>query len=119
MLSLTKSVLTLLSAALSFDLTVGLINEGGIQDFLKPFLAACESKSSKLTVTALVSLQKQLANDAILHRDVIAVVHALEQVRQNLLTILSDVNPQLDGHQNEPEYIHWSRLRSCMRRVLS
>ncbi|KAK9868608.1 hypothetical protein WJX84_001848 [Apatococcus fuscideae] len=60
------------------------------KDFLKPFLAACESKSTKLTVAALVSLQKQLANDAILHRDVIAVVHALEQVEK-----LHDEGPQL------------------------
>ena len=79
-MGLTICVLTYQSASPSFDLEARLTVEEYFQDFLKPFLAACESKSSKLTVTALISLQRQLANDAILHRDVIAVVHALEQV---------------------------------------
>ena len=52
----------------------------GVQDLLKPFLLACESKNAKLASIALVSFQKLLANDAVSDEGVQSMIRGLEQV---------------------------------------
>jgi Dimerisation and cyclophilin-binding domain of Mon2 len=51
-----------------------------VQELLKPFLLACESKNAKLASIALVSFQKLLANDAVSEEGVPLIIAGLEQV---------------------------------------
>ncbi len=51
-----------------------------LQDVLKPFLLACESKNAKLASLALVSIQKLLANDVVSVAGTTAIIRSLEQV---------------------------------------
>ena len=51
-----------------------------MQELLKPFLLACESKNAKLASIALVSFQKLLANDAVSEEGVPLIIAGLEQV---------------------------------------
>lgn len=50
-----------------------------LQELLKPFLLACESKNAKLASIALVSFQKLLANDAVSEEGVPLIISGLEQ----------------------------------------
>ena len=50
------------------------------KDILKPFLMACESKSSKLANIAMVSIQKLCAHDALSDDGILSVAAAIEQV---------------------------------------
>ena len=51
-----------------------------MQDFLRPFVMAIESKSSKLICLALVSVQKLVAADAIALDGLLVVIQDIEQV---------------------------------------
>ena len=51
-----------------------------LQEILKPFLMACETKSAKLANISLASLQKMLANDILVPDEILLVIKALEQV---------------------------------------
>lgn len=51
-----------------------------VQELLRPFLLACESKNAKLASIALVSFQKLLANDAVSDEGVQLIIAGLEQV---------------------------------------
>jgi Dimerisation and cyclophilin-binding domain of Mon2 len=61
-----------------------------VQELLKPFLLACESKNAKLASIALVSFQKLLANDAVSEEGVPLIIAGLEQV-----DLLHNVQPNL------------------------
>lgn len=52
----------------------------GMQDVLRPFVMAIESKSSKLICLSLVSLQKLVAADAIALDGLLVVIQDMEQV---------------------------------------
>ena len=51
-----------------------------MQDVLRPFVMAIESKSSKLICLALVSVQKLVAADAIALDSLLVVIQDMEQV---------------------------------------
>lgn len=52
------------------------------KEALRPFLLACESKSTKLASIALVSMQKLLASGIVPLEDMLAIIKALEQVEK-------------------------------------
>ena len=51
-----------------------------MQDVLRPFIMAIESKSSKLICLSLVTLQKLVAADAIALDGLLVVIQDMEQV---------------------------------------
>ena len=69
-----------------------------MQEALKPFLMACESKSPRLASIALISMQKLLASGIVPLEEMLVIIQALEQVpillyysskQLNLLRLLS------------------------------
>ena len=52
-----------------------------LQEALKPYIMACESKSAKLASMSLVSLQRLLAHNMLAADELLIAIQALEQVQ--------------------------------------
>lgn len=55
----------------------------GTKELLRPFLLACETKNTRLTVLALTSVQKLLANEVLSEEGVAAVITTLQHVERS------------------------------------
>lgn len=88
-----------------------------MQELLKPFLLACESKNAKLASIALVSFQKLLANDAVSEEGVPLIISGLEQVWCRMVG--SSMCLQATGQPVELDVAAVCRSKSCTMRACS